>query len=108
MDELLAEDFAVASKDRLYRCLDRLLPHKRALFAHLKQCWQTLFGAQFELLLYDLTSTYVEGAAALNPKAKRGYSRDGRPDCLQLIIGLVITTEGFPIAYESVGERKLV
>ena len=98
MDELLAEDFAVASKDRLYRCLDRLLPHKRALFAHLKQCWQTLFGAQFELLLYDLTSTYVEGAAALNPKAKRGYSRDGRPDCLQLIIGLVITTEGFPIA----------
>src|SRR3989440_6235762 len=100
MDELLAEDFALASKDRLYRCLDRLLPHKRALFAHLKQCWQTLFGAQFELLLYDLTSTYVEGAAALNPKAKRGYSRDGRPDCLQLIIGLVITTEGFPIAYE--------
>jgi transposase len=100
MDELLAEDFAVASKDRLYRCLDRLLPHKRELFRHLKQCWQTLFGAQFELLLYDLTSTYVEGEAALNPKAKRGYSRDGRPDCLQLIIGLVITTEGFPLAYE--------
>lgn len=100
MDQLLGEDFAVASKDRLYRCLDRLLPHKRELFRHLKQCWQTLFGAQFELLLYDLTSTYVEGAAALNPKAKRGYSRDGRPDCLQVIIGLVITTEGFPIAYE--------
>jgi transposase len=100
MDELLAEDFAVASKDRLYRCLDRLLPHKRELFRHLKQCWQTLFGAQFELLLYDLTSTYVEGEAELNPKAKRGYSRDGRPDCLQMIIGLVITTEGFPIAYE--------
>jgi transposase len=100
MDELLEEDFAVASKDRLYRCLDRLLPHKRELFQHLKQCWQTLFGAQFELLLYDLTSTYVEGAAELNPKAKRGYSRDGRPDCLQVIIGLVITTEGFPIAYE--------
>ncbi|MCI0348018.1 MAG: IS1634 family transposase, partial [Acidobacteriales bacterium] len=59
-----------------------------------------LFGAQFELLLYDLTSTYVEGAAELNPKAKRGYSRDGRPDCLQVILGLVITTEGFPIAYE--------
>jgi len=100
MDELLAEDFAVASKDRLYRCLDRLLPHKQELFRHLKQRWQTLFGAQFELLLYDLTSTYVEGAAELNPKAKRGYSRDGRPDCLQVIIGLVITTEGFPIAYE--------
>ena len=100
MDELLAEDFAVASKDRLYRCLDRLLPHKQELFQHLKQCWQTLFGAQFELLLYDLTSTYVEGAAELNPKAKRGYSRDGRPDCLQMVIGLVITTEGFPIAYE--------
>lgn len=100
MDELLEADFAVASKDRLYRCLDRLVPHKQELFAHLKQRWQTLFGAQFELLLYDLTSTYVEGAAELNPKAKRGYSRDGRPDCLQVVIGLVITTEGFPIAYE--------
>ena len=100
MDELLAEDFAVASKDRLYRCLDRLLPHKRELFRHLKQCWQTLFGAQFELLLYDLTSTYVEGEAELNPKAKRGYSRDGRPDCLQVVIGLVVTTDGFPLAYE--------
>jgi len=100
MDQLLETDFAVASKDRLYRCLDRLLAHKQALFGHLKQRWQTLFGAQFELLLYDLTSTYVEGEAELNPKAKRGYSRDGRPDCLQVIIGLVITTEGFPIAYE--------
>jgi len=100
MDELLAEDFAVASKDRLYRCLDRLLPHKGELFRHLKRCWQSLFGAQFELLLYDLTNTYVEGEAELNPKARRGYSRDGRPDCLQMIIGLVITTEGFPIAYE--------
>jgi transposase len=100
MDELLEEDFAAASKDRLYRCLDRLLPHKQELFRHLKQCWQMLFGAHFELLLYDLTSTYVEGEAELNPKAKRGYSRDGRPDCLQVIIGLVITTEGFPIAYE--------
>jgi transposase len=100
MDQLLETDFAVASKDRLYRCLDRLLAHKQALFGHLKQRWQTLFGAQFELLLYDLTSTYVEGAAELNPNAKRGYSRDGRPDCLQVVIGLVITTEGFPIAYE--------
>ena len=100
MDQLLEADFAVASKDRLYRCLDRLLAHKQELFRHLKQRWQTLFGAQFELLLYDLTSTYVEGAAELNPKAKRGYSRDGRPDCLQVVIGLVITTEGFPIAYE--------
>jgi transposase len=100
MDQLLETDFAVASKDRLYRCLDRLLVHKQELFGHLKQRWQTLFGAQFELLLYDLTSTYVEGAAELNPKARRGYSRDGRPDCLQVVIGLVITTEGFPIAYE--------
>jgi len=100
MDQLLETDFAVASKDRLYRCLDRLLVHKQALFGHLKQRWQTLFGAQFELLLYDLTSTYVEGEAELNPKARRGYSRDRRPDCLQVIIGLVITTEGFPIAYE--------
>jgi transposase len=100
MDELLEEDFAVAGKDRLYRCLDRLLEHKRELFVWLKQKWAELFQADFEVLLYDLTSTYFEGEMEQNPKARRGYSRDGRPDCLQLVIALVVTTDGFPLAYE--------
>jgi transposase len=100
MAELLGTDFAVAEKDRLYRCLDRLLEHKQELFQHLRQRWQDLFATHFEVLFYDLTSTYFEGEAAENPKAKRGYSRDHRPDCLQVIIALVITPEGFPLAYE--------
>ena len=100
MDELLGVDFAVAEKDRLYRCLDRLLPHKTELFVWLRQKWADLFQAEFEVLLYDLTSTYFEGEMEQNPKARRGYSRDGRPDCLQVVIGLVITTDGFPLAYE--------
>ena len=100
MDVLLGVDFAVAEKDRLYRCLDRILEHRRELFQHLQQRWKTLFDAQFDVLLYDLTSTYVEGEAELNPKAKRGYSRDGRPDCKQVVVALVITPDGFPLAYE--------
>ena len=100
MGELLGTDYAVASKDRLYRCLDRLVPHKAALFQYLQQRWQDLFGAQFEVLLYDLTSTYFEGEAESIDKAKRGYSRDHRPDCLQVVIALVITPDGFPLAYE--------
>jgi transposase len=83
MDELLGVDFAVAEKDRLYRCLDRLLAHKQDLFVWLRQQWADLFHADFEVLLYDLTSTYFEGEMEHNPKAKRGYSRDGRPDCLK-------------------------
>jgi Transposase DDE domain len=93
-------DFAVAEKDRLYRCLDRVLAHKRDLFLHLQERWKNLFNASFDVLLYDLTSTYVEGEAERNPQAKRGYSRDGRPDCKQVIVALVITPEGFPLAYE--------
>ena len=100
MGELLAVDFAVAEKDRLYRCLDRVLEHKQELFAYLKQKWADLFGADFEVLLYDLTSTYFEGEMEQNPKARRGYSRDGRPGCVQLVIALVITPDGFPLAYE--------
>jgi transposase len=100
MDVLLGVDFAVAEKDRLYRCLDRILEHRQEIFQHLQQRWKTLFDAQFDVLLYDLTSTYVEGEAELNPKAKRGYSRDGRPDCKQVVVALVITPEGFPLAYE--------
>jgi transposase len=100
MDELLGIDFVVAEKDRLYRCLDRILEHKQELFVWLRQRWADLFQADFEVLLYDLTSTYFEGAMEDNPKAKRGYSRDGRPDCLQVVIALVVTTDGFPLAYE--------
>jgi transposase len=100
MDELLGSDFAVAEKDRLYRCLDRVLEHKQELFLWLRQKWADLFQAEFEVLLYDLTSTYFEGAMEENPKAKYGHSRDKRTDCLQLVIALVITTDGFPLAYE--------
>lgn len=100
MDALLEVDFAVAEKDRLYRCLDRLLEHKQELFVWLKQKWAELFAADFEVLLYDLTSTYFEGEMEENPKAKRGYSRDSRPDCLQVVIALVVTPDGFPLAYE--------
>jgi transposase len=100
MDELLETDFAVAAKDRLYRCLDRVLPHKQELFVWLKQKWADLFHSDFEVLLYDLTSTYFEGEMEQNPKAKRGYSRDKRPDCLQLVIALVVTADGLPLAYE--------
>jgi transposase len=100
MDVLLGQDFTVAEKDRLYRCLDRVLQHKRELFVHLQQRWKDLFNAEFDLLLYDLTSTYVEGEAEQNPKAKYGYSRDGRPDCKQVVIALVMTPGGLPLAYE--------
>ena len=100
MDALLEENFAVADKDRLYRCLDRILEHKQDLFVWLKQKWSELFQADFEVLLYDLTSTYFEGEMEENPKAKCGYSRDSRPDCLQVVIALVVTPDGFPLAYE--------
>src|SRR5216684_1464673 len=96
----LGVDFAVAEKDRLYRCLDRILEHKQELFVWLQQKWADLFHADFEVLLYDLTSTYFEGEMEENPKARHGYSRDGRPDCLQVVIALVITPDGFPLAYE--------
>src|SRR4051794_22728834 len=94
MDVLLGIDFAVAEKDRLYRCLDRVLEHKQDLFVHLQQRWKDLFDAEFDLLLYDLTSTYVEGEAEQNPKARYGYSRDKRPDCKQVVIALIVTPAG--------------
>jgi hypothetical protein len=100
LDELLGVDFAAAEKDRLYRCLDRLLAHKDALFKFLVERWKTLFDARFDVLLYDLTSTYFEGGCKQIPKARHGYSRDGRPDCRQVVIALVVTPEGFPLAYE--------
>lgn len=100
LDELLGVDFQAAAKDRLYRCLDRLAAHKDALFQHLQQRWKTLFDARFDILLYDLTSTYFEGLCQGIPKARHGYSRDGRPDCRQVVIALVVTTDGLPLAYE--------
>ena len=100
MGDLLGSSFAVAEKDRLYRCLDRIVEHKAALFDHLRQCWQDLFQARFDILLYDLTSTYIEGEGEEIPKAKYGYSRDHRFDCRQVVIALVVTPEGFPLAYE--------
>ena len=100
MNLLLDCDDAVAEKDRLYRCLDRLLAHKDALEEHLRYKWGELFQADFEVLLYDLTSTYFEGLMEEVSKAKRGYSRDKRPDCKQLVIALIVTAEGFPLAYE--------
>jgi hypothetical protein len=100
MDVLLESDFAIAEKDRLYRCLDRIVAHKEALEKHLAARWKDLFGATFDIVLYDLTSTYFEGQAAGIPKAKRGYSRDHRPDCRQLVIALIVTTEGLPLTYE--------
>src|SRR6267378_4738927 len=85
---------------RLYRCLDRILPQKTKLEQHLKQRYGELFGAEFEVMLYDLTSTYVEGAAEANPMMRRGYSRDHRPDCEQLVLALIVNQDGFPFSYE--------
>lgn len=100
--DLLAEDFSLAQKDNLYRCLDKVLLHRDALFQHLRQRWQDLFGVKFEVLLYDLTSTYFESSPPFPEGDKRryGYSRDKRPDCVQVVIALVVTPEGFPLAYE--------
>ena len=100
LDELLEVDFAAVAKDRLYRCLDRLLVHKNDLFLHLHQKWKDLFNASYEVLLYDLTSTYFEGLCEEIPKARHGYSRDGRPDCRQVVIALVLTPDGMPLTYE--------
>ena len=107
MDVLLDTDARVADKDRLYRSLDRLLAHKPALEQHLAAKWKDLFGATFDLLLYDLTSTYFEGDVDALPKARRGYSRDHRPDCKQLVLALIVTPEGFPLTYEVFPGNRL-
>ena len=100
MDFLLDGDFQIAEKNRLYRCLDRIMPHKDDLCRHLKQQWETMFKLQYDVLLYDLTSTYFEGLCKRNPKAKFGHSKDRRGDCRQVLVALVVTPEGFPINYE--------
>ncbi|MDP2707398.1 MAG: IS1634 family transposase, partial [Burkholderiales bacterium] len=102
MADLLGADYSLVEKNALYRCLDKVLPHKRALFSQLTQRWQDLFGARFDVLLYDLTSTYFESAPPQdeNDKRRYGYSRDKRGDCVQVVIALIVTPEGFPLAYE--------
>lgn len=102
MGDLLGEDFALVEKNALYRCLDKVLEHKQALFSHLTERWQDLFGAKFDVLLYDLTSTYFESSRPddENDKRRYGYSRDKRSDCVQVVIALVVTPDGFPLAYE--------
>ena len=102
MAELLGSDFRLAESHKLYDCHDLLLKHKGALFTHLTQRWKDLFNANFDILLYDLTSTYFESIPAFGEGDKRkfGYSRDKRPDCVQVVIALIVTPEGFPLAYE--------
>ena len=102
MADLLGSGYELAEIHKLYACLDRLLPHKRALFDHLTRRWSDLFNASYDVLLYDLTSTYFESPPPTDPhdKRKHGYSRDKRSDCVQVLIALVITPEGFPLAYE--------
>jgi transposase len=101
LDDLLGIAEGRINDTRLYRCLDRILPHKTKLEQHLKQRYGELFDAEFDVLLYDLTSTYVEGAAEKNPMMRRGYSRDHRPDCEQMVIALIVNSEGFPFSYET-------
>lgn len=100
LDDLLGVPAERINDDRLYRALDHLLPHKEALEVHLKERLGALFSLDYELLLYDVTSTYFEGQAAGNALARRGYSRDHRADCKQVCIGLVVTRDGIPLGYE--------
>ena len=100
LEDLLGVSAEKVYDQRLYRSLDALLPHKDAIFAHLQQMYGQLFGTEFDVLLYDITSTYFEGQLKGNPQAQRGYSRDSRPDCVQVCIGLVVTPEGLPLGYE--------
>lgn len=100
LEEMLGVPSAQVNDDRLYRALDQLLPHKVAIEKHLKERFGQLFDLDYDLLLYDVTSTYFEGLAKANPQAKRGHSRDHRPDCKQVCIALVVTREGIPVGYE--------
>jgi len=100
LDDLLGVDEAKINDDRIYRALDAMLPCRQALFSHLREVYGELFGTKFDVLLYDVTSTYFEGQAEGNELAARGYSRDSRPDCGQVTIGLVVTPEQLPLAYE--------
>jgi hypothetical protein len=100
MADLLGEDESLAQKDKLYRCLDRIVEHKRDFFTYLNNRWQSLFNIKFDVLLYDLTSTYFECNPPGIGKRQFGYSRDKRSDCVQVVIALIVTPDGFPLAYE--------
>src|SRR5439155_13749114 len=102
LGDLLGADFSLAESHKLYACHDLLLKHKQALFDHLVGRWRDLFNASFEVLLYDLTSTYFESDPPEDETDKRryGYSRDKRSDCVQVVIALIVTPDGFPLAYE--------
>ncbi len=101
LDDLLEIEEGKINDTRLYRCLDRILPHKTKLERHLKERYGELFGDEFDVLPHDLTSTYVEGAAEKNAMVRRGYSRDHWPGCEQLVIALIVNNEGFPFSYET-------
>ncbi len=104
MADLLGADFGLAEAHKLYACHDVLLAHKEALFSHLTTRWRDLFSANFDVLLYDLTSTYFginkHSDVAEGDKRRHGYSRDKRSDCPQVVIALVVTPDGLPLAYE--------
>jgi transposase len=99
MGDLLGEDFDLVQKDNLYRCLDKLLAHNTDLFSFLQHRWKTLFAAKFEVLLYDL-ATYFECDPPEAGKRRHGYSRDKRSDYVQVVIALIVTPDGLPLAYE--------
>jgi transposase len=101
LDDLLGIEEGQINHARLYRCLDRMLPYKTELERHLRQRYGELFAADFDVLLYDLTSSYVEGQAPKNPMMQRGYSRDHRSDCKQVVMALIVNVEGFPLSYET-------
>ena len=101
LDDLLHLPEGTINDSRLYRALDHLLPHKTALERHLTARYGALFAAEFDVLLYDLTSSYVEGAAPKNPMMRRGYSRDHRADCLQIVLAVIVNIDGFPLSYET-------
>jgi len=107
LEDLLGVSAEKINDDRVYRALDRMLPHKEALEKHLKARLGQLFELEYDLLLYDVTSTYFEGLAARNPQAQRGYSRDHRPDCKQVCIALVVTRDGIPLSYEVFGGNRV-
>ena len=98
--DLLGEEGEAIPYQNLYRCLDKLLEHKEGMFSFLQQRWQDMFNADFDVLLYDLTSTYFESDPPASGKRRYGYSRDKRPDCVQVVIALVVTPDGFPLCYE--------
>jgi hypothetical protein len=107
LGDLLGEDFAIAHSHTLYRCLDHLVAHKQPLCSYLQERWRSLFDARFDILLYDLTSTYFECDPPEHGKRTFGHSRDKRSDCVQVVIALIVTPDGFPLAYEVLAGNTL-